>query len=159
MLSEERAFDLKMVFENDHVISLKTYLDDLGDHIDKASVENENQMKTMARLMNIVNSSIPVADKHTESLKSRIKKRRKKDLREVSSALPVSRPKDVVLMGHQKVPKYLKRSSDLTQDKLNANNIIRNNLTVNVTDEQGNLIVPDSGQTQEQEVSIYACYM
>lgn len=137
MMSEERAFDLKMVFQNDKIITLKTYLEELGVHIDKISEENQHQLWAMEKLVNLVTSSIPVIDKQSESLKMRIRKRRGLKMQQISSAISGTKHKDVILFGSQHSSKGFKHGSE--------------HMVVNVTDEDGNLIRPEENN---QEVRI-----
>ena len=65
---------------------MKGYFDNIGKNIDLASIETENQINTMKRLMNIIHTGIPDLDKSTAGIKLRIKRRRKAKLKETTTA-------------------------------------------------------------------------
>lgn len=76
-IAECQAFDLKTLLQNDKVHDLKWYFNDLGKNINSVSIETQNQINTMSRIMKIISAGIPDIDKTNEAMKLRIKRRRR----------------------------------------------------------------------------------
>lgn len=123
-VAESREFDLKYILRDEGVNDIKYYFNDLGKHIDLTSVETENQINAMTRLMKIIDKSIPKIDQRNQDMKLRIKSRRKNIFNRVKDQLSVPDKPDVVLLSKRRSAMFNRNENLLDPTKLSNQSML-----------------------------------